>query len=57
MSYREMRQKPVESWTLAELKKALLTTDGIGIQIKTQALERLIQLIPEEKIQDLTNKE
>ena len=49
MSFGRMRKVPVEQWTLEEIKRALLTPDGIGLDLKTQALERLLNQIHNSK--------
>ena len=51
MSYRDMRSKPVEKWNLEEIRKALLTTDGIGIQLKTEAFNKLIENVDVAKLE------
>ena len=41
MNYGQLKKKPVDQWTQAELERVLLTTDGIGLKTKEQALEEL----------------
>lgn len=39
--YGDMKKKPVSEWSQDEIDKALLTTDGIGLKLKTEALAEL----------------
>ena len=50
MSYRSMHNKSVEEWSLDEIRKALLTTDGIGLELKTKAFNRLIDKLKQDSI-------
>lgn len=52
MNYRDMKSKPISEWSLVEIRRSLLTTDGMGLQIKTEAFNRLINDIDSLKTQD-----